>query len=400
MTALLTTARLFSAGGLILSGSIFLSAAVRLDADNRFAGVTKAMQQCIDQKEAAGVVTLVATPTKVLHLEANGLADIAANIPMRTNTLCRIASMTKLLTATAIMILQDEGKLSVDDPVAKYIPELGDLKTADGQPGKLTLRHLLTHTSGMPEGTFAQYRKAQKLADAIPFFVGKPLAFEPGTRWDYCQSGMNTLGRIVEIVSGQSYPDFLQKRLLDPLGMKDTTFYLSPEQLPRMARCYEYTNGTLNVEDTSITGHEPTDRTRYPAPNSGLFSTAPDFAKFCQMILNGGKLNGKRYLKAKTVKMMTRIQTGDLKTGFTEGNGWGLGWCVVRQPQDITAMLSPGTFGHGGGFGTQAWIDPQKKIIYILMFQRSNFPTNADQSIVRRSFQVAAAEAMGWAGKP
>ncbi len=400
MTALTTNARLLSVTGLLVSGFIFSLAGVRLDAANEFVTVSNAMQQCIDQKEAAGVVTLIATPIKVLHLEANGFADIAANIPMRTNTLCRIASMTKLLTATAIMMLQDEGKLSVDDPVAKYIPELADMKTTDGKPGKLTLRHLLTHTSGMPEGTFAQYKKAQKLADAIPFFIGKSLAFEPGTKWDYCQSGINTLGRIVEIVSGESYPDFLQKRLLDPLGMKDTTFYLSPEQLPSMAKCYERTNGTLIVEDTSVTGHAPTDRTRYPAPNSGLFSTAPDFAKFCQMILNGGKLHGKRYLKAKTVKLMTSIQTGDLKTGFTEGNGWGLGWCVVRQPQGITAMLSPGTFGHGGGFGTQAWIDPQKKVIYILMYQRSNFPTNADESIVRRSFQVAAAEAMGWVGKP
>lgn len=358
------------------------------------------MQQCVAEKEAAGVVTLIATPSKVLHLEATGFADIAAKTPMQTNSLCRIMSMTKLFTATAIMMLQDEGKLSVDDPVAKYIPELGDLKTADGKPGNLTLRHLLTHTSGMPEATLQQYHNAQKLADAIPFYVGKPLAFEPGTKWEYCQSGINTLGRIIEIVSGQSYTDFLQKRLFDPLGMKDTTFYLTPEQLPRMARCYQRTNGTLVVEDTLVNGHEPTDRTRYPAPNSGLFSTAPDFAKFCQMILNGGKLHGKRYLKAKTVKLMTSIQTGDLKTGFTPGNGWGLGWCVVRHPQGITAMLSPGTCGHGGAFGTQAWIDRKKKLIYILMFQRSNFPINADDTVVRRSFQVAAAKAMGWTEKP
>ncbi|MGZ5567363.1 MAG: serine hydrolase domain-containing protein [Limisphaerales bacterium] len=372
----------------------------RVHAADRFANVSSAMQQCLAQKEAAGIVTLIATPSKVLHVDATGFADIDAKIPMQTNSLCRIMSTTKLLTATAIMMLQDEGKLSIDDPLAKYIPELGDLKTADGKPGNLTLRHLLTHTSGMPEATLAQYHKIQKLADAIPFYVGRPLAFEPGTKWEYCQSGINTLGRIVEIVSGQAYPDFLQKRLFDPLGMKDTTFYLDSDQLPRMARCYQRTNGTLIVEDTLVNGHEPTDRTRYPAPNSGLFSTAPDFARFCQMILNGGKLDGKRYLKAKTVKQMTSIQTGDLKTGFTPGNGWGLGWCVVRHPQGITAMLSPGTCGHGGAFGTQAWIDPKKKLIYILMYQRANFPINADDTVVRRSFQVAAAKAMGWTEKP
>ncbi len=142
-----------------------------------------------------------------------------------------------------------------------------------------------------------------------------------------------------------------------------------------------------------LNGKSPTSRDRFPAPNGGLFSTASDYARFCQMVLRGGELDGKRYLKPETVKLMTTIQTAGLKTGFTAGNGWGLGWCVVREPQGVTAMLSPGTFGHGGAYGTQAWIDPGTKRIYILMVQRANFP-NSDASEVRREFQAAATEAL------
>jgi CubicO group peptidase (beta-lactamase class C family) len=354
------------------------------------------MQECISKQEVAGVVTLIATRDKVLDLQAAGFADNATKAPMRTDAICWIASMTKPVTATAVLMLQEEGKLSVDDPVAKYLPELGDLKTADGKSAKLTLRHLLTHTSGMPEVTGEQYKTAHSLADVIPFYVGKPLQFEPGSKWQYCQSGINSLGRIVEIVSGQSFPAFLQKRLFDPLGMKDTAFYLSSEQLPRLAKTYRRANETLEeVPIGFLNGHQPTDHDRYPAPNGGLFSTAPDYAKFCRMILNQGTLDGRRYLKPESVKLMTSIQTGDLKTGFTDGNGWGLGWCVVRQPQGITAMLSAGSFGHGGAYGTQAWIDPVKQVIYVLMVQRSNFP-NSDASEVRRAFQTAAAHALGF----
>ena len=195
------------------------------------------------------------------------------------------------------------------------------------------------------------------------------------------------------------FDKFLERRLFGPLGMKDTTFYLTEEQLPRLATSYRRTEkGELEATDIRILdGKSPTSRDRFPAANGGLFSTAPDYARFCQMILNGGELDGKRYLKPESVKLMTTIQTGDLKTGFTDGNGWGLGWCVVREPQGVTAMLSPGTFGHGGAYGTQAWIDPGKKRIYILMVQRANFP-NSDATEVRRAFQEAANSALSGAG--
>ena len=175
------------------------------------------LQPCVDKHEIAGAVTLVADKDKVLALDAVGYSDLAAKTPMRADNIFWIASMTKPITATAILMLQQDGKLSVDDPVAKYVPELAHLKTAGGKPAKITLRHLLTHTSGMGEATSQESRTARTLADLIPHFADKPLQFEPGSRWQYCQSGINTLGRIVEIVSGESFPDFLQKRLFDPL---------------------------------------------------------------------------------------------------------------------------------------------------------------------------------------
>jgi CubicO group peptidase (beta-lactamase class C family) len=355
--------------------------------------VSAAMREFVAKPEIAGAVTLVARGDKIVHLSAVGQADIAANLPMKPDTIFWIASMTKPITACAVLMLQDEGKLSVDDPVEKYLPELGDLKTADGKPGKLTLKHLLTHTSGLAEATGEEAAKARTLADVIPLFCKKPLQFEPGAKWQYCQSGINSLGRIIEVVSGQSYPEFLQKRLFDPLGMKDTSFYPTKEQLPRIVKPYKLVNGKL-AEGGFWSIFDPKNPDHFPAANGGLFSTASDYARFCQMLLNQGSSSGKQYLKPETVKLMATVHSGELKTGFTDGNGWGLGVCVVRQPQGVTAVLSPGSFGHGGAFGTQAWIDPAKQVLYVLMVQRENFP-NADASDVRRAFQAATAGALG-----
>jgi CubicO group peptidase (beta-lactamase class C family) len=357
--------------------------------------ISDALRPFIDKHEIAGVTALVATPDKVVYVDAIGHADIAQSKPMQPDTIFWIASMTKPITGTAVMMLKDEGKLSVDDLVEKYIPEFQNLKTGDGKPARLTIRHLLTHTSGMGEIAPAQARANLSLAGLIPLYVAKPVAFEPGSKWVYCQSGINTAGRIVEIVSGESFDKFLERRLFGPLGMKDTTFYLTEEQLPRLAVSYKRTNeGSLEPAPISILyGKAATSRDRFPAANGGLFSTAADYARFCQMVLNGGTLDGKQYLTPEAVKLMTTVQSGAVKTGFTEGNGWGLGWCVVRDPNGVTSMLSPGTFGHGGAYGTQAWVDPEKKRAYILMVQRANFP-NSDASQVRRAFQQAAASAL------
>ncbi len=318
---------------------------------------------------------------------------------MRPDAIFWIASMTKPITATAIMMLQDEGRLSVEDPIDKHLPEFKGLATADGKPARVTIRHLLTHTSGMDEITPDEARGKTSLAGLIPLYVVKPVKFEPGTKWTYCQSGINTAARIVEVVSGVPFDRYVERRLFGPLGMKDTTFYLTDEQLPRLASSYRRNKqGELEATDIRLLdGKSPASRNRFPAANGGLFSTAADYAKFCQMVLNGGTYEGRRYLKPESVKLMTSVQTGELKTGFTNGNGWGLGWCVARTPQGVTAVLSPGTFGHGGAYGTQAWIDPGKKRIYILMIQRADYP-NSDASEVRRAFQEAANAALNGAG--
>lgn len=348
------------------------------------------MSQFVKDHEVPGIITLVADRQGVIHHSAVGYMDPQQEQPLKPDAIFWIASMTKPITATAVLMMKDEGKLAIDDPVEKYIPELGSLKTADGQPVQLTIRHLLTHTSGMGEATPEEAKAAKTLADLIPAFAKKPVAFKPGTEWKYCQSGINTLGRIVEIVSGQSFPDFLAARLFKPLGMVDTTFYLSPAQLPRLVTPVRKEGDHLETTALAfLFGASPVTRDRYPLANGGLFSTALDYSKFAQMILNGGKVREKRYISEESFRLMTTLQTGEIKTGFTPGNGWGLGWCVVRQPQGVSATLSPGSFGHGGAYGTQAWIDPTKGLAYILMIQRAGLP-NSDDSAIRKSFQEAA----------
>jgi CubicO group peptidase (beta-lactamase class C family) len=357
--------------------------------------ISQRMAKFIDEDEVSGAVSLVATKDRIIHFDARGLADIESKRPMNAETIFWIASMTKPVTAVAVLMLQDEGKLSVDDPVEKYISEFAEMKTADGKPAKITVRHLLTHTSGMSEITGDEARGATTLADAVALYVRKPVNFEPGSKWAYCQSSINTAGRIVEIVSGKSLPDYFEERLFAPLGMKDTTFYLSDEQTKRLATSYTRTqSGTLEESPNWILlGKSATSRDHFPAANGGLFSTANDYLRFCQMLLSGGELDRRTYLKAESVKYMSSVLTGDLMTGFTGGNAWGLGVCLVRQPQGVTASLSPGSYGHGGAFGTQAWIDPMKGAIYILMVQRANFP-NADNSELRKALQDEGSKAL------
>ena len=355
--------------------------------------VHAAMQKCVDDREVAGSVTLVATENGVIHLDAVGEADLAAKRRMSADSLFWIASMTKPVTGAAVMMMQDEGKLQFDDLVEKFIPEFANLKTADGKPAKVTIRHLLTHTSGLAEMSGQGSRSVKTLAEAIPFYVNKPVAFKPGSKWAYCQSGINSAARVVEVVSGKTFDRFCEERIFGPLGMKDTTFYPTTEQIARLAQTYARNkDGALEAAPLRMLGGPVSSRERMPMANGGLFSTAADYYRFCKMLLDGGQFGGKTLLKAESVRQMTTVQSGDVKTGFTPGNGWGLGACVVREPQGVSAMLSPGTFGHGGAFGTQAWVDPKLRRIYILMVQRANFP-NSDDSPVRLAFQKAAAPA-------
>lgn len=358
-------------------------------------GVERALEEAVAAKEIAGGVAVVVGPSGCLAVNCVGEADLATGREMTPETIFWVASMTKPVTAAAVLMLQDEGKLSIEDAVSKYLPEFRNLKGPDGEPVEVTIKQLLTHTSGLGEIDRDPVSRIIDLEGTTGYHVQKPTAFVPGTKWAYCQSGINTAGRIVEVVAKQNFTRFLSQRLFEPLGMPDTTFYLTAEQLPRLATSYRRTEaGALEPATIGILyGKSPTSRDRFPAANGGLFSTPKDYARFAQMLLNGGELDGKRYLSAEAVRLMSTVQTGDLATGFTPGNGWGIGCCVVQEPQGVTAMLSPGTFGHGGAYGTQAWVDPTAKRAYLLFVQRSNFP-NADNSDVRRAFQEAAVEAL------
>jgi CubicO group peptidase (beta-lactamase class C family) len=228
------------------------------------------------------------------------------------------------------------------------------------------------------------------------------MQYEPGEKWKYTQSGINAAARIVEVLSGMTFDRFVQQRIFDPLGMKDTTFYPSDAQRARLVTAYAK-NATTGALEVVPPREDFGPRNRPPQGNGGLYSTAPDYARFCRMLLNGGTLDGHRYLTAAAMTFLTTPQTGDLPTGFfqtdTWGNrganyGWGIATSILKTPHDgVASMLSPGTYGHGGALGTQAWIDPVKGVAYVLMIQRSGLP-NSDGSDVRRAFQQAAATAL------
>lgn len=364
--------------------------------------IPQVLQKFVDDKVISGAVALVADKNSVRFCAAVGYSDLERYRKMRKDDLFWIASMTKPITAVAVMMLVDEGKLSIDDPVEKYLPEFKNQWLIQEKTGErlflvkpqrgITIRDLLTHTSGI--GDFAPPRPHCSLAELVMAYSQQPLKFPPGSRWEYSNAGINTLGRIVEIVSGKPYAEFLDERIFKPLGMNNTTFWLSKNQLSRLAKSYE-PDPAGGLKETTIffVQGDLTDRKRTPFPAGGLFSTAEDICKFYQMVLNKGVYKGKRLLSENAINQMTITQTGELKTGFTEGMSFGLGFAVVKEPQGVTGMLSKGTFGHGGAYGTQSWADPQKGVIYILMIQRAKLP-NADSSDVRKAFQEAAARAI------
>lgn len=370
---------------------------------SRLAEIPRRMEQFATSNHISGAVTLVARRGEIAALDAVGFSDIETKRKMRTDDLFWVASMTKPITAAAILILQDEGKLSVNDPVEKYLPEFkgqwmvstrsSSNMTLVRPPRAILIRDLLTHTSGL--GDVPAPRGTASLAELTMAYAREPLKFLPGSKWEYCNSGINTLGRIVEVVSGSSFAEFLKERIFDPLDMDDTTFWPNARQAKRVAKSYQPgTNGPALVEAEIFFMKGPmSDRRRTAFPSGGLFSTAEDIAQFYFMMLNKGAWRGKKILSPEAVAELTRTQTGDIKTGFVDGMSFGYGFAVVKEPKGITRMVSPGTFGHGGAYGTQVWADPKKDLIVILMIQRSRLP-NADASPMRDSLQEAAVAAL------
>ncbi len=384
----------------------FLSVLVTLSLFTAFAhadALTAKMQEEVDRGTIAGAVTLVATKDGVKQLAAVGKADLTSGRKMKTDDLFWIASMTKPMTAVAVAMLVEEGKLTFTDPVEKYLPEfsgqwLVESKSNDRmtlvRPARpITIHDLLTHTSGLDD--MKQPRPHSSLAELCVGYAREALLFPPGSKWQYCNSGINTLGRIVEVASGQPYAEFMQQRLFNPLGMKDTTFWPSPAQAARLAKSYKTNKATGKLEETPVyflDGAEVTDRERTPKPAGGLFSTARDVAQVYRMMLNGGSLDGQKILSPEMTKTLITTQSGDIKTGFTEGMSWGYGFQVLKTPQSVTTGLSAGSFGHGGAYTTQSWGDPVRGRVYILMVQITGQSPGGDASALRGAFQQAAAE--------
>lgn len=382
---------------------VLLLASPLLAQDKPFGTLVERFDKFVADGDTAGAVIVVGTKDGPKFIHAVGKKDVTTGDKMTDDSLFRIASMTKPITALGIMILQDEGKLSVDDPVEKHLPEFkGQMLVTStdkakgtvtlGKPSRaIKLRDLLTHTSGLSAysaGMADVYTKRNyTLGETTTAVSQLPLQFEPGTQWAYSNSGIDVLGRIIEVVSGLSYEKFLQTRIFDPLGMKDTTFYPTAEQAKRVATLHDKKDGkAVAASSTGFKMDFDGKARKHPIPAGGLFSTAADLSKLYQAMLHTGELNGKRIVSEKSFAEMTKTQTGDIKTGFVDGMSFGYGWAVVKEPKGATEVLSVGTFGHGGAFGTQGWIDPTKGVFYILLIQRTgNF--GGDGLEMRRELQ-------------
>jgi CubicO group peptidase (beta-lactamase class C family) len=367
------------------------------------AAVHAAMQPFVDGGEVAGIVTFIGNKDGVVDVQVLGMADLENKLPMRRDTIFRIASMTKPITSLAVMQLVAAGKVDVEDPVEKYLPEFkgqmlaasreGDTLTLKKPSRPIAIKDLLTHTSGLPNyppGLADVYQTRNRTLSETTIAVSQmPLTFEPGSRWSYCNPGIDTLGRIVEVVSGMSYDAYLARHIFQPLGMFDTTPYPTAEQLKRLAVTYGKESDKLVARPGGVLDYAT--GAKHPVPAGGLFSTGDDLARLYQCLLNGGTLNGRRIIGDKILSDMTSIHTGDLKAGFIEGSAWGYGVGIVREPLGVAENLSPGTFGHGGAYGTQGWIDPTQGIYTILLLQRTDLP-NSDGSAMRKALHDAAAK--------
>jgi len=366
-------------------------------------------QAVLDDHLVAGAVALVGSEDKVLDVEAMGYADIATRRPMTPDTLFWIASMTKAVTGTAMMMLVDEGKVGIDDPVEKYLPEFkGQMLMVEQdkdhavlrKPGSpITIRDLLTHTSGLTAHTPLEDRIDRlSLDDNVAVYPLIPLRFPRGEKYEYSNAGINTAGRIVEAVSGLSFDEFLRQRLFAPLGMKDTTFWPNAEQLRRLAKSYQPNadkSGLVEIEIEQLS-YPLSDRHRGGCPAGGLFSTAGDVYRFCRMVANGGTYAGKKYLSRAAVDQMTSTQIGDLPMPPSPNldYGYGFGWLTRRKVERKNEPVNLGTFGAGGAYNTNMWINRPRHLITVWMVQQAGF-SEAQRSRVRNTLMKAAVAAFG-----
>lgn len=412
----------------------------------RLARLTEHMDQAVADGVMVGGMGLIARNGRVVYEETYGLADRDPVRPMTEDTIFRIYSMSKPITAVAVLMLYEEGHFFLNDPVARYIPELADLEvavsTADGGGTRMTsdgttsrtegtgdaskagetrkprrqptIRDLLTHTAGFTYGVFGntevdkEYRQQGLLADdaTLEEFVTRlgeiPLQYEPGTRWHYSVA-VDVQGRLVEAVSGMKFGDFLEQRIFEPLGMVDTSFVVPDEKWDRLAELYSpagtpadaaaaFQSGNASTElveaDEQLdAGYKP--GATFESGGGGLVSTASDYLRFSQMLLNGGELDGVRLLSPKTVELMTKNHLGDIAMGFgRDGVGFGLGVAVALDQGEIGELGSEGEYNWGGAAGTRFWIDPAEELIGIFMVQSIPHRTRLGSEFKNLTYQA------------
>jgi CubicO group peptidase (beta-lactamase class C family) len=357
--------------------------------------IPERMHDFVAGNTVAGVVTLVALGNDIVEFDAQGSADIQSTQPMRKDTIFQIMSMTKPVTAIGIMMLAEEGKLSLRDQVDQFLPEFKNLQvfTNTGPDAarlsepehSITIRDLLTHTAGITDTAPAAISEYQHdmnvpLDEVVRRLAKERLLFQPGTAWSYSSAGIEILGRIIEVCSGQKYENFIAERILRPLGMKDSFFFPPSDKVGRIAMVYVRKDGKLEPAPATILGGDPAKHRAgavFPAPGWGLYSTAEDLLHLYRMMLNGGVYEGRRYLSPFSVHLMTEPHTSDIRpAGWMRGSDYGLAWEVVTEPMGELAGHTIGTYGHGGAFGTEGWIDPNNQLISIMLIQRADGGTD------------------------
>jgi len=342
----------------------------------RLARIPIQLKLFVEQGSMAGAVTLIARRGKVVSLEAIGYHDVESKKPMRVDTIFDIRSVTKPITAIGIMILMEEGKLTLNEPIGKYLPEFRATGKTPDWRSQITILQLLTHTAGMPwnrppEIEDLTIKRDRTLADVVTFLSKQEPEFEPGTQFRYYSGGFAILGRIIEVVSGKPFEQFIKERIFDPLGMKDSFFFVPTEKQNRVASIYRLQDSKLNRWD-EIGSYIR--NAKYPGPEFGMYSTAPDLASLCQMMLNGGSFKGKQILSRMSVETMTRNHTLNIKSAVTQRPAYqGLGWGLSGDPMQDFPLTSTGSFGHNGAFGAIIWIDPKVDLIRIFLEHRFGF---------------------------
>ena len=369
------------------------------------AAFNRQFHDLVDQQKLANVVTLIARRGEIVNLDAYGVLDVSAPVPARTDSIFRIASMTKPITGAAMMMLWEEGKWKLDDPVARHIPQFAGLKVRrkDGEPvdqaSPMTMAQLMSHSAGF--GRAAEYGDADlrggDLQDMIDVLAKLPLSFQLGKDWRYGPS-VDIQGYLVEQLSGQSLDQFFEQRLFGPLGMTDTGFWVDATKGDRVSRIHKYDDdgkvraaGPSNIFNTS--------KPKFLAGGGGLVSKIEDYWRFAQMIANGGAFEGRRYLKPETVALM---HTNVLEPGVnvtlyspdTKGLGFGMDFAIVQDP--AAALTSQGiqSYYWGGAFGTWFWIDPVNEMIVIGMIQNVGGSTPDGAPLVREASARLAYAAM------